>query len=96
MGKNTNQMAEFQALVERFIELANEVKDEGKPIEMINAALMSASCTYATYSAAGNDGYLQESGVSKITTLYRQNLMNLQSAKKKQVNPGKGDSNNSA
>ena len=77
----------LQELLERFVKLANEIKDEGKPVEMINAALMLASCTYATFVAAGNEGYLKEGGVNKITSHYRQNLISLQKAKKAQFNP---------
>ena len=41
---------------------------------MISAALMAASGIYATYSAAGNTGALEPSGVDKVVALYRKNL----------------------
>lgn len=58
-------MQEYNQLSARFIALANEMKNEGKSQQMVNAALMSASGIYATYTAAGNDGGLNASGVEK-------------------------------
>ena len=93
MSENTqiDQSTELHETVEKFVNLANELKNQGKPVEFVNAALMLASCTYTTYTMAGNEGYLKEAGVNKITATYRQNLANLQKAKKNQYNPdGKG------
>jgi hypothetical protein len=85
--KEASQPADLQQLLGKFIELANSMKEEGKSVEAINAALILASCTYATYTAAGNEGYLKEDGVKKISEVYRQNLTSLQTAKKNQFNP---------
>jgi len=49
--------------------------------------LMVASGTYATYLGAGNEGYLERSGVEKVTQNYATNLMWVQSTKKQQHNP---------
>ena len=87
MTQNEQNDAELQQVLGRFISLANELKDEGKSVEMINAALILASCTYATYTSAGNEGYLKEAGVSKVAEVYKQNLASLQKAKKIQFNP---------
>jgi hypothetical protein len=87
MTQNEQKDAGLQQVLGRFINLANELKEEGKPVEMINAGLILASCTYATYTAAGNEGYLKEDGVKKISEVYRQNLTSLQTAKKNQFNP---------
>ncbi|PLY14853.1 MAG: DUF3144 domain-containing protein [Sedimenticola sp.] len=80
-------MVEFTNLAKRFVNLANKMKDEGKDVKIINAALMSASCTYATYATSGNEGYLKEGGIDKVTALYRNNLVNIQQLKKQQLNP---------
>jgi hypothetical protein len=77
------QMAAYNKLAERFIDLANEMKDAGHPIERVSAAMMLASGTYATYVAAGNDGYLKSGGVDKVVAAYRKNLLSLQAFKKK-------------
>jgi hypothetical protein len=77
------KMAAYNRLAERFIALANEMKDAGHPIEMVSAAMMSASGTYATYVAAGNDGYLKPGGVDKVVAAYRQNLLSVQAFKEK-------------
>jgi hypothetical protein len=81
------QMQETMQLVEKFIALANEIKDEGKPEEMVNTALQLASGTYSTYLTAGNEGYLHESGINKLTEVFKYNLTQIQNLKKAQHNP---------
>ena len=65
----------------KFIELANQLKDEGHDITMVSGSLMTASGIYATYVAAGNNGALHPSGVDKVVTMYRRTLENHQKAK---------------
>ncbi len=84
---NKKKMNEYSALAKRFIMLANQMKDEGKPIQMVNASLMSASGIYATYTAAGDEGGLTESGVEKVVAVYKQNLESVQKIKRMQSNP---------
>lgn len=83
MTSKQEQMAAYNKLAERFIALANEMKEEGHAIDMVSAAMMSASGTYATYVAAGNDGYLKQGGVDKVVAAYRKNLISVQGFKKK-------------
>jgi len=66
----------------KFIALANELKDQGHSPQLVSAALMSASGVYATYISAGNDGGLQPSGVDKVVLMYRRNLEHIQELKK--------------
>lgn len=70
--------------MERFIELANGMKNDGVPTRVVSAALMTASGVYATYSVAGNEGGLNASGVDKVAAAYKQNLENIQRAKREQ------------
>ena len=77
-------MREYNLLSERFIALANEMKNEGKEQQMVNAALMSASGIYATYTAAGNMGGLNASGVEQVVAVYKANLENVQKLKQQQ------------
>ncbi len=79
-------MREYNELASRFITLANQMKDEGKPIDMVNASLMSASCFYATYTAAGDDGGLTDSGIEKVVEVYKVNLENVQKYKAEHAN----------
>ena len=67
---------------QKFIELANEMKDEGYDTKLVSAALMSASGIYATYVSAGNEGGLQPSGVDKVVMMFRRNLEHIQEIKK--------------
>ncbi len=83
-----DKMQEYNELAARFIALANEMKGEGKPIAMVNAALMSASGVYATYTAAGDDGGLTASGVDKVVDAYKLNLENVQKFKLAQKERG--------
>ena len=66
----------------KFIDLANELKDQGHDLQLVNAALMAASCIYATFVSAGNEGGLQPSGVDKVVLMYRRNLEHIQGRKK--------------
>ncbi len=77
-----NSMYEYNQLSTRFIALANEMAEEGKSSQMVNAALMSASGVYATYTAVGNEGGLTATGVDKVTEIYKQNLENVQKIKR--------------
>ncbi|MDX2418635.1 MAG: DUF3144 domain-containing protein [Xanthomonadales bacterium] len=66
----------------RFVDLANELKNQGHDQQMISAALMAASGIYATFISAGNTGGLQPSGVDKVVMMYRRNLEHIQERKK--------------
>jgi hypothetical protein len=66
----------------KFIDLANELKEQNYDVQLVSAALMSASGIYATYISAGNKGGLQPSGVDKIVMMYRRNLEHIQESKK--------------
>ncbi len=66
----------------RFIDLANELKNQGHSPQLVSAALMAASGIYATFITAGNSGGLQPSGVDKVVMMYRRNLEYIQERKK--------------
>lgn len=66
----------------KFIELANQLKDEQIDPALVSGALMTASGVYATYVAAGNEGALEPSGVDKVVALYRRTLEHHQQTKK--------------
>ncbi len=74
-------------MIDQFVEVANRLKDEGNNTDLVNAAFMLASGTYATYLAAGNEGYLKEDGIRKVAKAYQHNLELLQGLKKAQYNP---------
>ncbi len=89
--RQQQQTQEIMQLVERFIALANEIKDEGKSVEMVNTALQLASGTYSTYLTAGDRGYLKKSGINKLVEVYKHNLTLIQGFKKTQYNPESKD-----
>ena len=67
--------------VNRFIELANAMAKEGKSREIVSSSLMAACAVYSTYVVTGNDGALRESGIDKITSLFEEELSQVQKAK---------------
>ena len=69
----------------KFIELANTLKEEDIDTNLVNGALMTASAIYATYVAAGNNGALEPSGVEKVIGIYRRTLEHHQKVKKDQA-----------
>ena len=69
----------------KFIELANELKDEEINPVLVSGALMTASGVYATFIAAGNRGALEPSGVDKVVAVYRRTLEHHQEQKKAQL-----------
>lgn len=77
-----SDVKKHQHCTERFIKLANELKDDGYDVKLVSAAMMSASGIYATYSVAGNAGGLNPSGVDKVVDMYRKSLEGIQRVKK--------------
>ena len=69
----------------KFIELANQLKNENIDTTLINGAMMTASGIYATYVAAGNDGALEPAGVDKVVDVYRRTLEHHQTVKRAQI-----------
>ena len=79
------QEEQHQECTNRFIELANKMKDEGIEPELVNGSLMTASGIYATYVAAGTNGTLEDSGVRKVVALYQNLLEKFQQIKKNEL-----------
>ncbi len=50
-----------------------------------SAALMSAAAVYTTYVHAGNEGYLQESGVTKVVNAFEKHIRQVQAYKQAQA-----------
>jgi hypothetical protein len=69
----------------KFIELANELKNEKIDATVVSGALMTASGIFATFVAAGNDGVLQASGGDKVIEMYRRTLEHHQDTKRSQL-----------
>lgn len=73
---------QVQEAMQKFIDLANGIKDEGVDPRIITTGLMRASCVYSTYVVAGNEGGLNESGIEKVAEAYKQQLAFIQQAKR--------------
>jgi hypothetical protein len=72
----------YQRLVNRFVNLANNMRAEGNEVPQITSAFMTACGIYTTYAAAGNQGGLNDSGVQKMAQLFELRLREVQSMKK--------------
>jgi hypothetical protein len=68
--------------VDRFVDLANTLKEEGIDIKVVSHGLMSASCVYTTFTLSGNEGGLNQSGVEKVADVYKRELGRIQRIKK--------------
>lgn len=75
------------ACVNRFITLANQMKDEGIAPNLVGGSLMTAAGVYASYVAGGNEGGLNESGIEKIATIFKRELERVEQVKKDAVQP---------
>lgn len=73
---------QIQQIMQKFIDLANTIKDEGVEPRIITVGLMRASCVYSTYVVAGNEGGLNESGIEKVAEAYKQQLAFIQQLKR--------------
>lgn len=80
-----SNVEKHQKMTNEFIELANKFKDEGTDVQVVSAALMYASGVYTTYVHAGNEGYLQASGVTKVINAYEKYLHQIQAMKASQA-----------
>jgi hypothetical protein len=80
-----NDQEKHMYCTNKFIELANELKKEDIDSSMVSGSLMTASCIYATYVAAGNNGALESSGIDKVVQIFRRTLEHQQTVKKAQL-----------
>ena len=79
---------QYAECMQRFIDFANTMKDEGIETRLVSAGLMSASAIYGTYAVAGNEGRLNPTGIEKMLAAYRQQLEQVQKAKAEAQNKG--------
>ncbi|MDT8438286.1 MAG: DUF3144 domain-containing protein [Wenzhouxiangellaceae bacterium] len=86
---NEQQQRQLQAhnrATSAFIDLANELaKQEDQDPRIVSAALMAASGIYATFTTAGNQGFLAPGGVEKVAEMYKNNLGYIQERKKEEL-----------
>jgi len=77
-----------QDAIQAFIDLANDMKNEGTSIALISTALMRACAVYSTYAVTGNQGALRDSGIEKLQKLFGEQLAVVQKAKIAQAESG--------
>ncbi len=80
------QIEAHNKATDEFVQLANRMANEdGLDIKMVSAALMAASGVYATFMAAGNQGFLAPGGVERVAEVYKRNLAYIQERKKEEL-----------
>ena len=80
MKKNESDV--IQECLDKFIECANTLKDDGIAPKIVSHAMMCASTVYTTYALTGNEGYLSDADQNKVVSVYKQELQRIQSIKK--------------
>ena len=88
---SVSESEQHKLATNKFIDLANELKNDGIDPAMVSGALMTASSIYATYVAAGNNGALEESGIDKVVDLYRRTLVHFQTVKRRGLERDAGE-----
>lgn len=86
MSEKQQQIDAHNQAMGEFIQMANSmVNDKGFDMKLVSAALMGASGVYATFTAAGNQGFLAPGGVDRVTDMYKKNLAYIQKRKKEEL-----------
>lgn len=82
-----------QEAIQAFIDLANDMKNQGTTIQFVSTALMRACAVYSTYVVAGNEGALRKSGVEKLKELFADEVDSIQRFKLEQagIDPSKAE-----
>lgn len=86
MAKTDDQI--HHECMQRFIDFANSLKEEGIEPRVVSAGMMTALAVYSTYVFAGNDGRLAPSGIAKLADAFRQQLDHVQRSKEASLNKG--------
>jgi len=76
MSKTDNEL--HNECMTRFIDLANELTKAGTSKYVVAGGLMTASCVYSTFMAAGNKGSLSPEDIDRIAGGYRDQLESVQ------------------
>ena len=79
--RNANEVQD--ECTRKFIDLANELKDSGVPVNVVAWSLMTACSMYSIYSVVGNDGGINPSGIDKLTDAFKENLTKVQALRRR-------------
>lgn len=83
--------AKHGEMLNRFIAIANEYKNDDTDPQLVSSALMAASCVYTSYVAAGNEGVLLEPGIDRVVDMYRQHLVRAQDLRRAELEAKQSD-----
>jgi len=75
----------LQPYVNQFIDLANNMTQQGIPLPVVSSSLMTACATFSTFVVAGNESALRESGVEKLRDIFAVELSAIQTLKIEQA-----------
>ena len=86
MSERQKQIDAHNQAMSEFIQMANSmVNEKGFDMKLVSAAMMAASGVYATFTAAGNEGFLAPGGVDRVADMYKKNLSYIQKRKKEEL-----------
>jgi hypothetical protein len=85
MMEKTDEEIHTQCM-QRFIDLANSMKDDGIETRVVSAGLMTASAVYSTYLFAGNEGRVAPEGITWLKEAFGAQLELVQRAKAEKKN----------
>lgn len=77
-----NEREQHMKAINDFIHFANKMKDDGMEVKVVSSAMLSATAVYASYSVAGNEGALTDSGVEKMKEVFAEKLIQVRDARK--------------
>lgn len=77
-----SEIEQHQQAIKEFIDTANNMKDKGVSTKVVSSAMMTANAVYASYSVAGNEGALTDSGIEKITKAFAEKLAQVREIRK--------------
>lgn len=77
-----SEIEQHQQAIKEFIDTANNMKDRGVSVKVVSSAMMTANAVYASYSVAGNEGALTDSGIEKITKAFAEKLAQVREIRK--------------
>jgi hypothetical protein len=82
--KELTEQQQHTIAMQKFLDLANSMVEEGMEINTISAALMTASGTYSTFAVMGDVGVLDDAAVERVAGAYKDQLVYIQGVKREQ------------
>lgn len=80
-----NEREQHHKAINDFIGFANKMKDDGVSIKVVSSAMLTACAVYSSYSVAGNEGALTDSGIEKMAKAFSEKLAQVRDARRSEA-----------